>query len=198
MINAEIIETTEKEDLANLVPALSAADIDQLVNWLAETDDNFRYKCFLLLQARSQVAADVYPYWDAFAAKLSSANSYQRSLGLMLIAENARWDVAGRFNALVDRYLALCDDEKPVTVRQCVQGPGQAAADAEPAGEGAEHARRERIAFGIGVEIPQQPNASGDRNRDPRQQGCPQCPGSRHPLTGTAASSACTGQRRRS
>jgi hypothetical protein len=121
MITAETIQAMEKDKVASLAPSLTGADIAQLVDWLAQTDNSFRYKCFLLLQARSQLAADVYPHWDVFAAKLNNENSYQRSLGLMLIAENTRWDQAGRFEAMVDRYLSLCDDEKPVTVRQCVQ-----------------------------------------------------------------------------
>ncbi len=56
-----------------------------------------------------------------FLDKLSSTNSYQRSLGIMLMAENARWDDAGRLDKDIDLYLSFCDDEKPITVRQCVQ-----------------------------------------------------------------------------
>jgi hypothetical protein len=121
MITAETVQDCEKEALPGLVPALEQADIEQLVAWLVEQDDNFRYKCFLLLQGRSEKFPDVYPYWDVFVEKLDSANSYQRSLGLMLIAVNARWDQEGKFEAIVDRYLSFCDDEKPVTVRQCIQ-----------------------------------------------------------------------------
>jgi len=122
MITAENIHVCEKENLPDLIPTLEGADIDRLVSWLSEKDDNFRYKCFLLLQGRSQQARDVYPYWDVFVEKLSSDNSYQRSLGLMLIAENTRWDDRGKFEQIVDVYLSFCDDEKPVTVRQCIQG----------------------------------------------------------------------------
>jgi hypothetical protein len=121
MITRETIQSTEKEALSDLALTLTDANIAQLVDWLEEKEDNFRYKCYLLLQARSQACADVYPYWDVFAAKLRSDNSYQRSLGLMLIAENARWDQAGKFDAIVGDYLSFCDDEKPITVRQCVQ-----------------------------------------------------------------------------
>jgi hypothetical protein len=53
--------------------------------------------------------------------KLGSPNSYQRSLGLMLAAANARWDEGGRLDEIFDGYLSLVDDEKPVTVRQCIQ-----------------------------------------------------------------------------
>lgn len=122
MITAETIHACEKGQISSLLPTLDGGDIRQLVSWLSEKDDDFRYKCFLLLQARSQQQEDVYTHWDEFAGRLGSDNSYQRSLGLMLIAENARWDRAGTFEAIADRYLSLCDDEKPITVRQCIQG----------------------------------------------------------------------------
>jgi hypothetical protein len=121
MITAETLLACEKENLAELTPTLAAADIEQLVEWLNEKDDNLRYKSFLLLQDRSQKFDDVYPYWDTLVTKLGSDNSYQRSLGLMLLADNVRWDQLGKFEGLVDTYLSFCDDEKPVTVRQCIQ-----------------------------------------------------------------------------
>ncbi len=121
MITAEDIQSYEKEKIAELLPDLQADDIDRLVGWLSEKDDNLRYKCFLLLQDRSQQTADVYPYWDVFVEKLGSDNSFQRSLGLMLIAENVRWDTEGKFDRIIDLYLSFCDDEKPITVRQCIQ-----------------------------------------------------------------------------
>jgi len=121
MITAETLLSCAKENLAELTPTLTAADLAQLVEWLNEKDDNLRYKSFLLLQDRSQKFDDVYPYWDTLVAKLGSENSYQRSLGLMLLADNVRWDQPGKFEALVATYLSFCDDEKPVTVRQCIQ-----------------------------------------------------------------------------
>ncbi|HPH97705.1 MAG TPA: hypothetical protein PKW33_15930 [Anaerolineaceae bacterium] len=125
MLTRETIESCEKENLPTLAFTLEKADIEALVGWLIEKDDNFRYKCFLLLQCRSEQQPDVYPFWDVFVEKLKSDNSYQRSLGLMLIAENARWDQAGKFETVIETYLSLCDDEKPVTVRQCIQGLGK-------------------------------------------------------------------------
>ncbi len=121
MITSDMIKSCEKEKLSDLIPSVDGNDIRQVVAWLEEIDDNFRYKCFLLLQTISQRSVDVYPYWDVFVGKLDSTNSYQRSLGLMLIAENVRWDTTNRFDAIADRYLSFCDDEKPVTVRQCIQ-----------------------------------------------------------------------------
>ncbi len=121
MINVEKIHAYEKDVLPDVAPSLEDQDIEQLIAWLNEKDDGLRYKSFLLLQSRSQIYNDVYAYWDEFVTKLDSNNSYQRSLGLMLMAENARWDETGRLDTNIDRYLSFCDDEKPVTVRQCIQ-----------------------------------------------------------------------------
>lgn len=97
-------------------------DVRALVELLSETDDNLRYSAFLKLQAISQKDDSVYPYWDVFVEKLNSGNSYQRSIGLMLLAENVAWDRAGRFAGVCADYLAHCNDEKFITARQCIQG----------------------------------------------------------------------------
>ena len=122
MITAEKIQTCEKENLGGLNQDLSKEDIELLVGWLSEKDDNFRYKCFLLLIERSEKYQDVYPFWDIFIQKLRDPNSYQRNIGLRMIANNVRWDEQGKFDGICDLYLSCCDDEKPVTVRQCIQG----------------------------------------------------------------------------
>lgn len=121
MITIEKLLSYEKSNLAEISESLQADDINQLIEWLAEKDDNIRYNSFLLLQQRSQKHNDVYQYWDVFLDKLKSANSYQRSIGLMLMAENTKWDIEGKFDKTVDLYLSFCDDEKPITVRKCIQ-----------------------------------------------------------------------------
>lgn len=85
-------------------------------------DDEKRYRALLLLQSRSAFSADVYPYWDTFRSKLQSRNSYQRGIGLMLLAEN-------RMEAALDEYLELLHDEKTITIRHCIQGLGKIAAE---------------------------------------------------------------------
>ncbi len=45
----------------------------------------------------------------------------------MLLAENARWDSENRMDETLDDYLALLLDEKPITVRQCIQSLGEIA-----------------------------------------------------------------------
>ena len=58
--------------------------------------------------------------WDVFVDNWA-VPTRTSSIGLMLIAANARWDDRGKFDAIVDLYLSFFDDEKPVTVRQCIQ-----------------------------------------------------------------------------
>lgn len=122
MITMDNLLSFDKTELPQIADTLLPEEIHQLISLLKEKDDAVRYPAFLLLQYRSAVYSDVYPYWDIFLEKLASDNSYQRSIGLMLIAENTRWDTRGLLEESIGRYLSFCDDEKPVTVRQCIQG----------------------------------------------------------------------------
>lgn len=121
MITREIIAGLAKEEIPEKAISLRKDDLPLLVELLNEKDDNLRYHALLLLQNRSRQNADVYPFWDEIQQKFGSENSYQRSIGLMLIAENARWDTLEKFDSILNDFLAFVDDEKPVTVRQCVQ-----------------------------------------------------------------------------
>lgn len=132
MITHEILDSTPKDKLPELLPTINQSDIDLLILWLNEKDDSFRYKSFLLLQSISEQSSAVYPYWDTLFEKLNNPNSYRRSLGLMLLAENARWDTEKKLDQCIEIYLNAVDDEKPITVRQCIQGLAKIAA-ARPA-----------------------------------------------------------------
>lgn len=122
MITIEKLVAIPKEELSETSKSLDATDISRLVEILNVKEDNLRYQAFLLLKNRSMFFNDVYPYWDDFRNKLSSANSYQRSIGLMLISENAKWDQENKIEVTIDDYLSLIHDEKPITIRQCIQG----------------------------------------------------------------------------
>lgn len=111
----------DKDQLPNAAIAMKASELPQLVDLLNEKIDKVRYQAFLALQYRSRVLPDVYPFWDTFRAKLGSDNSYQRSIGMMLIAENVRWDTQDKMSVTIDTYLNGLTDEKPITVRQCIQ-----------------------------------------------------------------------------
>lgn len=127
MITVEEIAAISKGDVQDAAKKLNSDDIYMLVDMLSLKDDNIRYGAFLLLQNRSMLNSDVYPFWDTFQGKLKSDNSYQRSIGLMLIAENVRWDTQHKTEAIIYDYLSLLNDEKPITVRQCIQSLGKVA-----------------------------------------------------------------------
>lgn len=128
MITIESMMSIDKDDLKEASKQLSKDDIPQLIEWLSLKDDKIRYQAFLLLQNRSVFFDDVYPYWDTFCDKLKNDNSYQRSIGLMLVAENTKWDQENRIEKAIDEYLELLNDEKPVTIRQCIQSLAKIAA----------------------------------------------------------------------
>ncbi len=121
MLNETDLIELNKEDLPARAAALTSGEIAWLVGLLAEKNDKIRYGAFQLLNERSFSQADVFPYWDVLAGKLGSDNSYQRSLGVMLLAVNARWDKEGKTASVLDGFLAILHDEKPITVRQCIQ-----------------------------------------------------------------------------
>lgn len=125
MISTERLMSISKGDLPEASKALVKEDIPQLIEWLTLKDDSIRYQAFLLLQNRASFYGDVYPYWDNLRNKLKSDNSYQRSIGLMLIAENAKWDTENRMEDTIEEYLTLLKDDKPITIRQCIQALGK-------------------------------------------------------------------------
>ncbi len=123
-MDSDQLAIIKKEEISAQAKTLTANDIKFLVETLSEKDDKIRYNAFLLLQAHSKEAPSVYPYWEVLEKKLDSDNSYQRSLGVMLIAENVRWDNEGKFAKVFGKYMACCGDEKFITARQTIQGLG--------------------------------------------------------------------------
>jgi len=105
---------------------------DVLAEGLLDRDDRRAYSCLKQLEELSRRSAAAYPCFDRFAALLQSPSSYQRSRGIRLVAANARWDTAGRVEALLPALLAHIADEKPATARQCIQAL-PAVAEAKPA-----------------------------------------------------------------
>jgi hypothetical protein len=121
MLNETDLIELSKGALPARAAALSSGEIAWLVDLLAEKNDKIRYGAFQLLNERSLNQADVFAYWDVLAGKLGSDNSYQRSIGVMLLAANARWDKEGKTASVLGAFLAILKDEKPITVRQCIQ-----------------------------------------------------------------------------
>ncbi len=111
----------DKENIPQTAQKLTAQDLEELVGLLSEKDDKLRYPALLLLQSRSESFDDVYPYFDVFTGKLKSDNSFQRNIGLIMMAANARWDTHNKLDSSLDDYLGCVDDEKPITVRMGIQ-----------------------------------------------------------------------------
>ncbi|HWQ05812.1 MAG TPA: hypothetical protein VN453_01265 [Feifaniaceae bacterium] len=136
MIDDATLSLITPDNAAQIAMTLCADDMPALIERLNSAEDKIRYPAFLLLRAHSYGSADLLPFWDELADKLTSENSYQRSLGAMLLAANARHDSAGRMRSTLPRFLALLNDPKPITVRQCAQAlPEILAAQPELASE---------------------------------------------------------------
>jgi hypothetical protein len=121
-MNIDKLKSIQKAEISELARLLSENDIDFLIRNLAEKDNTIRYNAFLLLQAHSKTSALVYRHWNELANKLESDNSFQRSIGVMLLAENVPWDIEGKFKSTINKYLNCCSDEKFITARQAIQG----------------------------------------------------------------------------
>ncbi len=121
-MNDDELIKMEKTAVSAISKNLNVADVHLLVEKLNEKDDKLRYNAFLLLQSVSRILPSVYEYWGELEKKLDSDNSYQRSLGVMLIAENVRWDKEGKFKKTLTKYMRCCNDEKFITARQSIQG----------------------------------------------------------------------------
>jgi hypothetical protein len=121
-VNIDKLKLLQKSAISEAAKLLSENDIDFLIRKLAEKKYTIRYNAFLLLQAHSEELALVYKHWNELANKLESDKSFQRSIGVMLLADNIPWDSDGKFNSTINRYLNCCSDEKFITAKQAIQG----------------------------------------------------------------------------
>ena len=121
-MNTNELKALGKNEIPTISKSLNGADVNFLIQTLDEKDDKIRYNAFLLLQAHSREQPIVYEHWNELESKLESTNSYQRSIGAMLIAENVKWDKDNRFSKTISKYLNCCNDEKFITARQTIQG----------------------------------------------------------------------------
>ena len=92
-----------------------------MVHNLRFSQDKVAYAALKELTAQSLDTDRVYPFFDEFVSMLEEKNSLVRNRGLVLIAQNARWDIDRKLDKALNTYLAHILDEKPITARQCVQ-----------------------------------------------------------------------------
>jgi hypothetical protein len=96
--------------------------VDDLFVDLESKDDKVRYPAFKTLLNLTEVKVDwVYVKWYELLEKLESENSYQRSIGFMLLANLSKSDTDNRMEQSLKRLIELFDDEKFITSRQCIQ-----------------------------------------------------------------------------
>ncbi len=101
----------------------------KLMEDLGSTDDKTRFAALQSMLKATEGKVDwAYEAWDLLAAKLGHENSYQRSIGAMLLCNLAKSDSKARMKKDVDALLRLTADEKFITTRQCIQSLWKVAA----------------------------------------------------------------------
>jgi hypothetical protein len=97
-------------------------EIDKLFENIESKDDKIRYAAFQeLLRITETPVTWVYDKWFVLTGKLASGNSYQRSIGLLLLANLCKSDTENRFGEILGLYFSFFEDEKFITARQCIQ-----------------------------------------------------------------------------
>lgn len=95
--------------------------IEAQIEELKNKDQKTAYQALKHLLAISETRAEVSYYFDKFVALLQDPQSYVRTRGLLLIGANARWVEEKTCAAALPFCLALIQDPKPITRRQCIQ-----------------------------------------------------------------------------
>ena len=95
--------------------------IEAQIEELKNKDQKTAYQALKHLLAISETRAEVSYYFDRFVALLQDPQSYVRTRGLLLIGANARWVEEKTCDAALPFCLALIQDPKPITRRQCIQ-----------------------------------------------------------------------------
>ena len=95
--------------------------IEAQIEELKNKDQKTAYQALKHLLAISETRAEVSYYFDRFVVLLQDPQSYVRTRGLLLIGANARWVEEKTCAAALPFCLALIQDPKPITRRQCIQ-----------------------------------------------------------------------------
>ena len=104
-------------------------NIQKHIEELSSTDDKIRLDALQSTLKLTESKVDwIYEVWDLMLEKLDSENSYQRSIGIMMLCNLAKSDIENRLATSLDRLLVHTKDEKFITSRQCIQNIWKAAA----------------------------------------------------------------------
>jgi hypothetical protein len=103
--------------------------IQKQIEDLGSTDDKIRLDALQTLLKVTESKVDwAYDVWDHLLEKLDKENSYQRSIGIMMLCNLAKSDVENRLANSLNRLLIHTKDEKFITSRQCIQNIWKVAA----------------------------------------------------------------------
>lgn len=101
---------------------MSKNRIERLFDDLNSKDDKLRYSSFQELMMISEEKVDwVYDYWSDLLSKLKSDNSYQRSIGIMLLANISKSDYQNYSSQILGNFFQHFNDKKFICSRQTIQ-----------------------------------------------------------------------------
>lgn len=96
--------------------------IKKYIEDLGSPDDKIRLNALQTLLKMTEAKVDwVYEVWDHLFGKLEHENSYQRSIGILMLCNLAKSDTDDRLGPDLNRLLIHTRDEKFITSRQCIQ-----------------------------------------------------------------------------
>jgi hypothetical protein len=99
---------------------------------LGSTDDKTRLNALQAVLKITDARVDwAYEVWDNLFEKLDHENSYQRSIGILVLCNLAKSDSEHRLDASINLLLAHTRDDKFITSRQCIQNIWKTAAAGE-------------------------------------------------------------------
>ena len=94
----------------------------EFIDNLGSSDDKIRLNALqTILKLTEDKVEWINDVWNLLVAKLDDENSYQRSIGIMVLCNLAKSDTENRVASILDRILAHTRDEKFITSRQCIQ-----------------------------------------------------------------------------
>lgn len=88
---------------------------------LFNEDNNIAYKTLLELETMATESNELYNYFNEFLEMLNNEKTFIRVRGFRLICSLAKWDNENKINKNIDIILSELEDEKGVSVRQCLE-----------------------------------------------------------------------------
>ena len=102
--------------------------LSELLEGILSKNDDVRYPSFKTLFKISKDNPGVlYPKWDFFVKLISSYNSYQKLIGLRLIANLTKVDSENKFEKIFDKYYRILNEHRTMTAGHIASNSGKIA-----------------------------------------------------------------------